>query len=305
MSSNFANVGKARRNGQAEKIKVVALARVSTEKQLKLSPSVQINRIKAWAKSQGYEVIGEMSDAKSGRRADRVGLKLAMNMAIEQKAILVTYDSSRLFRNALHMLKTLEKLEEAGAAFATVTEPLMDTRTNTSFARFFRTLMGAISQLYSEQGGEKIADSNRATVKKLGHRTNGKQKAGWRLKPIIRNGEIVSYKRVRVPEEEAVIAQCLHAADSVGFHPGRWTRAAKLLNESGVPTINALREYRVGYKNGHLWTADLVRKFRLQWFDVVTYVPTKDGSRLKLLRGEKGPYKKREVVGQLTDGGEA
>jgi DNA invertase Pin-like site-specific DNA recombinase len=301
MSSNFANVGKARRNGQAEKIKVVALARVSTEKQNRLSPVVQIKHIREWAAKRGYEVIAEMSDAKSGRREDRDGLKKAVQVACEHGAILVTYDASRLYRNQRQFLNTLYLLKEHGAGYASVTEEHMDTRNGSASDNLVRSIFGAVGEFFAAQVGEKIAASNRETVRRLGHRTNGKQPAGYRLKKLLK-GDVIRYKRVRVPAEEAVIAQCLHAADSVGFHPGRWTRAAKLLNESGVPTINALREYREGYKNGHLWTADLVRKFRLQWFDVVTYVPTKDGSRLKLLRGEKGPYKKREVASSPSVG---
>jgi DNA invertase Pin-like site-specific DNA recombinase len=303
MSSNFANVGKARRNGQAEKIKVVALARVSTEKQNNLSPVVQVQEIKAWAKSRGYEVIASFSDAKSGRKESRSGLTAAIEMACQHKAILVQYNGDRLYRSLRLTLNALHTLSEHGAYYATVTEKYADTRSSEPADVLMRGVMGLLGEYISLQQGRKIALSNRATVRRLGYRTNGKQKAGYRLKKFIK-GDKTHYKRVRVPAEEAVIAQCLLAADSVGFHPGRWTRAAKLLNESGVPTINALREYREGYKNGHLWTADLVRKFRLQWFDVVTYVPTKDGSRLKLLRGEKGPYKKREAVGQ-TEGGEA
>src|SRR5688572_11706695 len=129
MSSNFALAGK---NGAPSRGKIVSLVRVSSYGQTRLSPTLQRNSIRHYAKSQHYDIIAELSDAKSGRKIERDGLQKAIELVIEHKAILVCYDSSRLFRNTRHMLNTFHLLEENGAAFLSVTEPLFDTRSSSS-----------------------------------------------------------------------------------------------------------------------------------------------------------------------------
>ncbi len=259
----------------AETIKVIALARVSTELQKKLSLTLQLARIRSWASAMGYEVIREFSEVMSGRKENRVGVQTAIDLACQEKAIIVTYDSTRLFRNMKHMLNAFDKLDAHGAAYASVTEPMMDTRNGSASANLVRTIFGAIGQFFSEQSGEKIAMQNKATVKERkseqwpeGHRTNGSQPIGWKLDE---NGH-----RVPCEEERASIAAAKQAMIEVGKKEGRCTRAAKLLNERGVLTISEIRARRNGRENRRCpeWTVNAVRfatmteKERAKWLKV-------------------------------------
>jgi predicted site-specific integrase-resolvase len=246
MSSHFALAGKQ------PTTKVIALARVSTERQNKLSPVIQIQRIRSWAAAMGYEVIEELSDAKSGRKAMRDGLKRAIELACEHKAIIVTYDISRLFRNARHLLNTFDLLEANGAAYASVTDGV-NTKDNSAFAKFMRTMLGAIGEFIADQAGEKIAASNSATVRRLGHRTNGMQPAGWKLDEqghrVPCERELATLDAAKLAYEEAKFSNAYRQV-------GRWRRAVGLLEEWGVPTISQIRAERNNRENRKLqkWT---------------------------------------------------
>jgi hypothetical protein len=243
-----------------ETVKVIALARVSTRRQDNLSPRAQIDAIRKWAKDRGYEVVKEFTEVVSGRRNDRDGCDQAMALACELKGMLVVYDATRLFRNTLLSLQAFSVLASHGAFFASVTENVMDTRDDTPASRFSRTLFSAVGQLHSDQQGAKIAYQNRRTVKERkceqwpdGYRTNGSQPAGWML----------DEKGYRVPcyEERESIEAAMQALSEVGKSFGKYTRAARLLNERGVLTISELRARRNKRENrkSPLWNGNAVR----------------------------------------------
>ncbi len=291
MSSNFAN------GANAKVIEVVALARVSTERQNVLSPRMQIDRIKAWCKAMGYEVIAEMSDAMSGTRADRAGLEAAVAMVCARKCLLVTYDIERLFRDSRHMLNTLHLLKENGAAYCCVTNAIFDTRDGSAFAECARTIFAAVGQMFAAQTGEKVALQNWATVKERvseqwpkGYRTNGPQPVGWKLDE---NGY-----RIPCELELDAIAQAKQALAEVGGKPdagmwarttGRWARAARLLNDRGVPTISEIRARRNNRENRSAtkWTVKAVQRATMD-----------EGKRMRELeRKRKNDRKSRKSVG--------
>jgi hypothetical protein len=252
-----------------ETVKVIALARVSTRRQDNLSPRAQIDAIRKWAKDRGYEVVKEFTEVVSGRRNDRDGCDQAMALACELKGMLVVYDATRLFRNTLLSLQAFSVLASHGAFFASVTENVMDTRDDTPASRFSRTLFSAVGQLHSDQQGAKIAYQNRRTVKERkceqwpdGYRTNGSQPAGWML----------DEKGYRVPcyEERESIEAAMQAVIEVSspaamsdmdLFYGKWSRAARLLNERGVLTISELRARRNNRENrkSPLWNGNAVR----------------------------------------------
>jgi predicted site-specific integrase-resolvase len=240
--------------------KVIALARVSTHRQNKLSPKVQLDRIQSYADAYGMEVIAKLSDAESGRKASRIGLNEAIRLAIEHKAVIVTYDMSRLFRDARHMLNTFDLLEKEGAAYASVADQL-STMDGSATAKLFRTILGAICQFQSDLSGQKVAESNRATVLSKrcprwpqGHRTNGKQPAGWMLDE---NGyRVPCQEELDTLEKVRSTYESLRYKKRLRIEGGGFRKTADILNAEGVPTISELRARRNNRENRHSkeWT---------------------------------------------------
>jgi DNA invertase Pin-like site-specific DNA recombinase len=274
MSSNFAN-GK-----HAPVIQVIALARVSTKRQDNLSPRAQIEAIRKWAKDRGYEVVKEFTEVVSGRRQDRDGLTEAMALTCEIQGMLVVYDATRLFRNTLLSLQAFSVLASHGAYFASVTENVMDTRDDTPASRFTRTLFSALGQLQSDQQGAKIAYQNMLTVREKGHRTNGVQPAGWKLDE---NG-----RRIPCELELASIEAAKKALVEVKFVRGRYSKAARLLNERGVPTISEIRARRNNRENrkATLWTGRAVQWVNTE--DRARWVRKKRSDAAKAWRVKEG-----------------
>ncbi len=266
----------------SESTSVIAYLRVSTELQKRISLGVQEDRIGMWSNSHGLKLIKTIAETHTGRTAKRKGLQDAVSLACETGATIVTYDMTRLFRNARHALNTFDRLEQAGAAYASVSDDI-NTRNNSAYAKLFRTILSAIGEFVADQSGEKVALSNAATVKRLGHRTNGVQPAGVML------GE--DGHRIPCPEELSIIEAAKQAvievsspsaiADMDLFY-GKWTRAANLLNERGVLTISELRARRKRRDNGKcvLWTGPAVK-----WW-------TLDEKKRKRVRREKNKARK-------------
>jgi DNA invertase Pin-like site-specific DNA recombinase len=241
-------------------MKAIALTRVSTERQKKLSPMVQLNLIKTWCKARGYELIATFSDVQSGRSKDRDGLEMAVELACAEKAVLVTITMDRLFRSAGYAEEVFKQLDEAGASYATV-DGVINTCDNSAAGKLVRGILAMIAQFVSDQSGERVAESNKATVKRLGHRTNGAQPIGWKLGP--------EGARVRCEEETATVAAVHKANRSLEGCTRRWSRLAAMLNNHNVPTIAVIRarrnnrECRLGSQK---WTVSSVRWIALRLY---------------------------------------
>jgi site-specific DNA recombinase len=107
--------------------KAVGLVRVSTAKQAKdgVSMEAQIERIKAYCEYRQLELVDIYEDKGiSGAKGEneRDGLKQALAVAKEQKAIFIVYSLSRLSRKVLATLTMIEDLKSAGADFVSLTE---------------------------------------------------------------------------------------------------------------------------------------------------------------------------------------
>lgn len=112
-------------------MKVVAYARVSTEQQVEEGVSIdaQLASIYRWAELACHTVVVDFRDSGiSGSTTQRPGFQDAMDYACKHKAILAVYSLSRASRSVRDTYETLDKLKEAGAAFASVTEHI-DTST--------------------------------------------------------------------------------------------------------------------------------------------------------------------------------
>lgn len=219
-----------------------AYTRVSTSRQANegLSLPEQAERINLHCQSKGWKLVRTFVErgASATKLSKRPQLERAIEAACASQGVLVFFDLTRLARNLGDAVAIERRLRDAGAHFAAVNEPW---ETATPTGRLLFHFLAAIAEWDSGVKGEKIAASNRRTVSERGHRTNGPQPAGYRLK---------AGRRVECPRELEVISTARTLAETQGF-----AGAARTLHEQGVPTIACLR----GYKRKSVWNRQLVR----------------------------------------------
>jgi site-specific DNA recombinase len=223
-------------------VKAFAYTRVSTDRQSDdgLSLPEQAERIKLHCQLKGWTLVKTFVErgATATRLSGRPKLERAMEAVCASQGVLVFFDLSRLARNLWDAVSIERRLRDAGAHFAAVNEPW---ETATPTGRLLFHFLAAIAEWDSGVKGEKIAASNRRTISERGHRTNGSQPAGYKLK----NGRRVVCKR-----EAEVIEIARTLSDQLGF-----AEAARKMASDGVPTIATLR----GYKRKSSWNRQLVR----------------------------------------------
>ncbi len=113
------------------RLEAAGYIRVSTEEQAREGVSLQAQRarIEAWATANETILIGFFEDAgiSGSRTENREGLKKAIGIACERKAILVVYSLSRLSRSTKDTLALAERLEKAGADLVSLSERIDTT----------------------------------------------------------------------------------------------------------------------------------------------------------------------------------
>ena len=95
----------------SKKAKYIGYYRVSTEKQGKSGwgLNAQMAAVRAFAKNNG-QLLDEFQDIESGAKADREGLRRAINAAKFHGAVLLVKDVSRISRGGLQSMAELERL---------------------------------------------------------------------------------------------------------------------------------------------------------------------------------------------------
>ena len=159
-------------------MKVVGYARVSTEKQVKegISLEAQEAKIKAWAELNDSELIAICRDEGiSGAKADRAGLKKALEAATEHKAALVIYSLSRLSRSTRLTCEIGDKLDKAGADLVSISEKI---DTTTAAGKMVFRVLAAMAEFERDQFSErtKLALNHK---KSKGEKTGGDVPFGW------------------------------------------------------------------------------------------------------------------------------
>jgi DNA invertase Pin-like site-specific DNA recombinase len=272
--SNKLQISTKKFFGKYDAIYAYGVTRVSTEEQNGLSPQTQRERIGHFCRANGWKMLGCFSDVGSAwhrkKCLERDGLILALDSAIakmaEQKKNglnvmvgVVTFDIDRFFRDTEFGLQWLGRLESEGSFLATVTDGV-NTMNPTADARFLQTMLLAVAQRFSDKLSERgkmtwgtFKKRNKCAEWPNGYGPMGTQPAGWK---IDNNG-------VRVPceEELQIIAKVLEAVQRAGKDNGRWTRAAQILNDEGVPTLRAYRATARGREPAHntVWTKYMVQ----------------------------------------------
>jgi DNA invertase Pin-like site-specific DNA recombinase len=125
------------------------------------SPSVQRQRIESVCKANGWELtkILEEMDVSGGKAlTQRPGLSGALELVESRKAdIVVAAYFDRLFRSLSTQAEVLERLERAGGRVWSVD---MGEVSNATAGQWLTgTLIGAISEYYRRQTGEKLREA--------------------------------------------------------------------------------------------------------------------------------------------------
>ncbi len=224
----------------------VIYCRVSTKDQaeggLSLDQQEKVCRDKCAA--EGWRVRGVyVEKGISGRtKKKRVQLQKALERVEQTKGTLVFYALSRLARSTIDAHLIAEQVRACGGAIASVSEGI---NTNNAMGRAFFGILAVLAQMESELIGERVKASNDYTVATKGHRTQGRQPAGWKFDP--ETGD-----RVECPDEQQILATVRKA-----FAENRrsYNRTAKALQEMGTKTISA---HRHGHKTE--WHRETVKR---------------------------------------------
>ncbi|WBV56449.1 recombinase family protein [Chryseobacterium daecheongense] len=111
---------------------IVGYARVSTSEQ-NIFTQVEI------LKENGCEKI--FTDVASGIREDRAGLK-EMLTYLRKDDIILVYKTDRIFRSLKNMIELIDKFNEKGILFKSITEPAFDT--TSANGKFIIQIFGAV-----------------------------------------------------------------------------------------------------------------------------------------------------------------
>lgn len=113
---------------------IVGYARVSTSDQ-NISTQVEI------LKENGCEKI--FTDIASGVREDREGLNEMLSY-LRKNDVIIVYKTDRIFRSLKNMIDLIEKFNEKGVLFKSITEPSFDT--TSANGKFIIQIFGAVAE---------------------------------------------------------------------------------------------------------------------------------------------------------------
>ena len=163
---------------------IVGYRRVSTEDQKDKGSSLeaQTEKIRAYAKSHHYELVGIEDDGgESGKSLDRPGVRrcLAMLEAGTARGVIVA-NLDRLTRHVGDLVELVERhfLEPGGAVLVSASEPI---ETRTAQGRMTLYILAVFSQFMREQLVEKTAGVM-SFKRRHGERT-GNLRFGTKLDP--------------------------------------------------------------------------------------------------------------------------
>lgn len=215
-------------------MKSIIYVRVSTEEQAKHGYSIaaQIEKLEAYCKSQGWEVVESyVDDGYSAKDLNRPNFSKMMDR-IKQGDInvLLVYRLDRLTRSVIDLYDILKTLDSYNCMFKSATE-VYDT-TN-AMGRLFITLVAAIAQWERENLAERVRLGMEKKTK-MGKWKGGSPPYGYK---------IVNKSLIINEEESPVVKKIFDMSKRLGFYT-----IAKQLTEIGYPT-----------RKGSSWHVDTVR----------------------------------------------
>jgi site-specific DNA recombinase len=202
--------------------RVALYTRVSTEDQARegFSLDAQLERLRFFAKAQGWEIAGEYVDeGHSGRTTKRPQYQRMMDER-DRWDILLVLKMDRIHRNSRNFMGMMDQLRKEGKEFASVTESL---DTSTAMGRFVMDIIQRIAQLESEQIGERVYVGMGQKAKQGGGSLGKAAPFGYRYD---------NQRLVPVPDEAPYARRIFEA-----FLEGRGKQAiADELNQAGAKT---------------------------------------------------------------------
>ena len=163
--------------------KVAIYARVSTQEQAieGVSIDAQVAALKAYAKSQSWEIYDEYIDGGfSGGTDERPALRRLLSDAGQGRfSIIAVCKLDRFFRNLRLLLNHLYSLEQIDIKFVSTQEGL---DTSTPYGKFAVQIMGVIAEFERGRIGERVRDTRQYRIAQ-GHWPGGRTICGYRWLP--------------------------------------------------------------------------------------------------------------------------
>ncbi len=215
----------------------VIYTRVSSAGQA--AEGISLDAQRAWAeeraKAEGWRVVGTFSDEGiSGRKANRPGLRDAMNLVCERPGrVLIVYSLSRLARSVPDAYTSIDRLQKRGYHLVSLTEQI---NTSNAMGRAFIGFLAVLAQLEADLTGERTAAALHEK-RRRGEKTGGVVPFGFRL---------AEDRKTLIPDDgdRATLTQ-MREWRRDGFS---WPAIADELNRRNVPT-----------KSGRPWSAYAAR----------------------------------------------
>ena len=209
---------------QKNRKRAAIYARVSTLEQVDgTSLATQVERCRAYVKSQGWSLAGELVDeGVSGAKAARPALDRLLALLDDGKVdAIVVAKLDRLGRSMRHLAALLGELDDRGVRLVSVAEGF-DSQTPSG--RLQRNILGSFAEFEREQIRERTMSGVAATVRD-GFWPGGPAPYGWRL---VRDGK---HTKVELDPTEAAVLRS--AAEMIGTQGLTTGEAAQLLNAQG------------------------------------------------------------------------
>ncbi len=138
----------------------VLYSRVSSDEQLKgLSPDVQKDLCKKWAKENGYRIVGVFEDGgKSGTKTvGRDGLDDMIIFCQQERVnVALVVDTDRIARNEVDHFFIKNELKKGGTQLIAINQPMIN---DSPEGQFFETILAGTNAFYSRLLGRKVKKS--------------------------------------------------------------------------------------------------------------------------------------------------
>lgn len=213
-------------------MRVATYSRVSTDEQAKDGYSLlaQQKRMRAFARSKGWEIIGEyVEQGQSGRTIERPEYLRMMDES-EGWDLLLIWKLDRIHRDSVNFARMMEAMKKAGKEFCSIWESF---DTTTAYGRFAMDVIMRIAQLESETIGERVKLGMTQKARKGGHPG---------MAPF---GYVNEDKQLIVHPEQSEAVRWMYSMRCRGYS---YERIAYNLNLKGTTT-----------KKGNPWTSDSCR----------------------------------------------
>jgi site-specific DNA recombinase len=213
--------------------RAIIYARVSTAEQAETGSSLdsQISAGRQYAAANGFMVLAEFREAKSGATLDRPRLDKVRDLAARGEVqAVICYEQDRLSRSLAQTYLLVEEFEKAGVELLFVTEPADPTPEG-------KMLFG-MKGLFKEYERTKIRDRSRRGKEA---RAREGRVLGTQFAPYGYDYEVGSGKLVLIEEEAQIVQEIFNDVVKRGLS---MYQVAKKLNERGVPTSQGGSEWR-------------------------------------------------------------